>query len=148
MSSFGPHLAAGATIGFIGIGCSTLMLTSPSMSSVLAPLVTGIMGALTPDMDIKSKSSKVMYLIFLSVAIYFIYQSKTELALLTLIYSIVPQLFSHRGFIHSIIFAVISTAILYYTFAYILAFSSMVAIISSATYLAGFFSHKILDLDI
>ena len=145
MSSFGPHFAAGATIGFIGVGFSALTTTSPTFSMMAAPLVTGVMGALTPDMDIKSKSSKIMYLIFLSIAGYFIYNGKIELALLTLFYSIIPQLFSHRGFIHSLIFDLISTALLYYTLIYLLSLDLTTTVICCSTYFFGFISHKIMD---
>ena len=52
MSSFVPHFAFGATIGVIAAGASIPLVDSPTVATIVTPLITGIMGALTPDMDV------------------------------------------------------------------------------------------------
>lgn len=114
MSSFALHFTAGAIVGAVGTGVSLGIVNVSNVLTVSLPLICGVMGALTPDMDIKSKSSMVMYLIFLSISCYFFFTERVDLAFLTLVYSIIPQFFVHRGFIHSFIFGVISAIGLYF----------------------------------
>ena len=145
MSSFVPHFSVGATIGVIAAGASIPLVDNPTAVTIVTPLVTGIMGALTPDMDIKSKSSQIMYLIFLSISIYFFLTDRVDLAFLTLVYSIIPQFFGHRGFIHSFVFGVISAVGLYFALTELMLFQNVPALIASVSYLIGFLSHKLLD---
>lgn len=145
MSSFVPHFAFGATIGVIAAGASIPLVDTPTVTTIVTPLITGIMGALTPDMDIKSKSSQIMYLIFLSISIYFFLTDRVDLAFLTLLYSIIPQFFGHRGFIHSFIFGVISAVGLYFVLTELMLFQNESALIASVSYLTGFLLHKLLD---
>lgn len=145
MSDFGPHFAAGSTIGFVGVGISILMTTEHSMVSVLAPLVAGIAGALNPDMDIKSKSSTVMYFLFLCLGAYLMFIGNYYMAFAIMVYSIIPQFCKHRGFIHSFIFGLIATGVLYLISIYLFNFTTILTAIVCGTYFAGFLSHKILD---
>ena len=147
MSSFVPHFTAGAIVGSIGAGVSLGMVNDSNVLTVSLPLFCGVMGALTPDMDIKSKSSMVMYLIFLSISCYFFFKERVDLAFLTLVYSIIPQFFGHRGFIHSFIFGVISAIGLYFALTGLLNIISLPAMIASITYFVGFLSHKALDCE-
>lgn len=146
MSSFVPHFTAGAIVGSIGAGVSLGMVNDSNVLTVSLPLICGVMGALTPDMDIKSKSSMVMYLFFLSISCYFFFKERVDLAFLTLVYSIIPQFFGHRGFIHSFIFGVISSIGLYFALTGLLNIISLPAMIASITYFVGFLSHKALDV--
>lgn len=145
MSSFGPHITAGACCGVIGAGLSFAFTKDPSISLCCIPIAAGIVGALTPDMDIKSKSSQCMYILFAGLALYLWYINRTDLALITLAYSIIPQFFKHRGFIHSIIFGVASSALLYYIFNQMVGLVPDITLGISLTYLLGFVSHIILD---
>lgn len=146
MSSFAPHFAAGAITGAIGAGVSLGIVNESNALTVSLPLICGVMGALTPDMDIKSKSSMIMYLIFLSISCYFFFTGRVDLAFLTLVYSIIPQFFGHRGFIHSFVFGVISAIGLYFALTGLLNVIALPAMIASITYFIGFLSHKALDV--
>lgn len=146
MSSFAPHFTAGAIVGAVGAGVSLGMVNDSNALTVSLPLICGVMGALTPDMDIKSKSSMVMYLIFLSISCYFFFTERVDLAFLTLMYSIIPQFFGHRGFIHSFVFGVISAIGLYFTLIVLLNVIALPAMIASITYFVGFLTHKALDV--
>ena len=146
MSSFAPHFTAGAIVGAVGAGVSLGMVNDSNALTVSLPLICGVMGALTPDMDIKSKSSMVMYLIFLSISCYFFFTERVDLAFLTLVYSIIPQFFVHRGFIHSFVFGSISAIGLYFALTVLLNVIAIPAIIASITYFVGFLSHKALDV--
>ena len=146
MSSFVPHFTAGAIVGSIGAGVSLGIVNDSNALTVSLPLICGVMGALTPDMDIKSKSSMVMYLIFLSISCYFFFTERVDLAFLTLVYSILPQFFGHRGFIHSFVFCAISSIGLYFALTTLLNVMALPAMIVSITYFVGFLSHKALDV--
>ena len=136
MSSFIPHFIAGVSVGVISTGIFGIY-QYPDFSYVTAlPLLTGICGALTPDMDIKSKSSMLMYLVYTVIALWLFYTGEVFYAFLLLLYSIIPQFFSHRGFIHSGI-----VAIAYYSAS--LSFEACLAI--SLSYFFGFLSHILLD---
>ena len=145
MSSFGPHFLAGTVIGGMGSIATCCLATNFNWLCCL-PMAAGVAGALTPDMDIKSKSSMVMYLIFLSISCYFFFTERVDLAFLTLVYSIIPQFFGHRGFIHSFIFGVISAIGLYFALTVLLNVIALPAMIASITYFVGFLSHKALDV--
>ena len=108
MSSFGPHLIAGIATGTVGTIATACLATNLNWMCAL-PLVAGVSGALTPDMDIKSKSSMFMYLLFTVTAVTLFLAGFTGWAFLLLLYSIIPQFFGHRGFIHSFVFGLIST---------------------------------------
>lgn len=146
MSSFAPHFTAGAIVGSVGAGVSLGIVNDSNALTVSLPLICGVMGALSPDMDIKSKSSMVMYLIFLSISCYFFFTERVDLAFLTLVYSIIPQFFGHRGFIHSFVFGVISAIGLYFALTVLLNVIALPAMIASITYFVGFLSHKALDV--
>lgn len=145
MSSFVPHFIAGVSVGVISTGIFGIY-QYPDFSYITAlPLLTGICGALTPDMDIKSKSSMLMYLVYTVIALWLFYTGEVFYAFLLLLYSIIPQFFSHRGFIHSGIFGLLSGsgifAIAYYSAE--LSFEACLAI--SLSYFFGFLSHILLD---
>ena len=144
MSSFVPHFTAGAIVGAVGAGVSLGMVNDSNALTVSLPLICGVMGALTPDMDIKSKSSMVMYLIFLSISCYFFFTERVDLAFLTLVYSIIPQFFGHRGFIHSFVFGAISSIGLYFALTGLLNVIALPAMIASITYFVGLLLNQVL----
>lgn len=146
MSSFGPHLAAGLVVGAISTSvCYTY--ANQLIDSYLylgLPLLAGVTGALTPDMDIKSKSSQCMYILYAGLALYLYYINRVDLAFFTLLYSIIPQFFGHRKFIHSFIFCLISSIGLYFIGSYITD-NIIFNLIFASTYMMGFISHILLD---
>lgn len=146
MSSFVPHAVAGVISGLIGT--STIFATKCPIDydvCYVLPLIAGFSGALTPDMDIKSKSSQCMYLLYTALALYLYCIDRVDLAFYTLLYSIIPQFFGHRGFIHSFIFGIISSVFLWY-----ICYNNTVnnfefSLIFAGTYFLGFVTHIMLD---
>ena len=145
MSSFGPHVASGIITGVMGIfGIFATNCQVEYMPLYALPFICGVTGALTPDMDIKSKSSQCMYILYTGFALYLYYIDKLDLAFYTLLYAIIPQFFGHRGFIHSFIFGLLS-AIGLFIICYYNTSNTLFSLISSGTYLIGFIMHLALD---
>ncbi|MBQ2653608.1 MAG: metal-dependent hydrolase [Methanobrevibacter sp.] len=144
MSSFEPHLIAGLTVGTIATGIFSVDQYPDWNATLMLPFLGGLCGALTPDMDIKSHSSMFMYLLYAIGATYLFFSGEPFWGFLLLLYSIIPQFFSHRGFIHSGVFGIISSlgifAASYYNF------NNLSLCITIATgYFFGFLSHILLD---
>lgn len=144
MSSFGPHLIAGITVGTIVSGILSIHQYPDWTALTMLPFIGGVCGALTPDMDIKSHSSMFMYLLYVIGAVYLFFTGEPFWGFMLLLYSIIPQFFSHRGFIHSGIFGIISSigifAATYYNFNN---FALCLAI--ACGYFFGFLTHILLD---
>ncbi len=70
MSSFGPHLIAGITVGTFASGILSIHQYPDCTALTMLPFIGGVCGALTPDMDIKSHSSMFMYLLYVIGAVY------------------------------------------------------------------------------
>lgn len=145
MSSFGPHLASGIIIGAIATAVPLFIDCNVAPVYLYGlPLLTGISGALTPDMDIKSKSSQLMYLLYLIFALSLYWIGRIELGFLVLVYAILPQFCKHRGFIHSVLFGFVSGFCLFLILKYN-SLDNTFSIICASSYLTGFFTHLILD---
>lgn len=144
MSSFGPHLIAGITVSTIASGILSIHQYPDWTALTMLPFIGGVCGTLTPDMDIKSHSSMFMYLLYVIGAVYLFFTGEPFWGFMLLLYSIIPQFFSHRGFIHSGIFGIISSigifAATYYNFNN---FALCLAIASG--YFFGFLTHILLD---
>ena len=144
MSSFGPHLIAGITVGTIASGILSIHQYPDWTALTMLPFIGGVCGALTPDMDIKSHSSMFMYLLYVIGAIYLFFTGEPFWGFMLLLYSIIPQFFSHRGFIHSGIFGIISSiGIFAATYCNFNDFVLCIAI--ACGYFFGFLSHILLD---
>jgi membrane-bound metal-dependent hydrolase YbcI (DUF457 family) len=143
MSSFGPHLMAGTVIGLVGTTASAVI--SPELDSTCGLVfVAGVAGALTPDMDIKSKSSMFMYSLYVITSSILFITGNPNAAFLLLLYSLIPQFFGHRGFIHSTLFGIISSILLFI----ICLYNNLDLAISGGivgSYFFGFLSHLLLD---
>lgn len=144
MSDFAGHFVSGIAVGAIA-GLTTVFVcdTIPFYQYTL-PVLGGIIGALTPDMDIKSKSSQILYALFTIAAIYLFYIGRVDYAFYTMLYAIIPQFFKHRGFAHSIIFGLISAAGIFGIMIYNIN-NEILGILVAASYFIGFLTHLILD---
>lgn len=108
-------------------------------------IVTALLGALFPDIDVKSKVQKMLYavLALVVIALYCI-QYYRQAALLAAI-SFLPLIVNHRALFHSFWF------ILFFTIAVLLLaifwfpFYRITFVMSAVFFLAGVFSHLILD---
>ena len=109
--------------------------------------------SLFPDTDIKSISSKVIYLLGIAFAAYLWYIGKIPLLIITVVMLLVPQVCKHRGFTHTILgallFSLTWSFILSHLSVYSPAYFSIMGVdfnqITVAA-LCGFFTHFILDM--
>ena len=145
MSSFGPHLVAGVSVGLVSTGILGIHQYPDFSALTLLPFVGGVCGALTPDMDIKSRSSVLMYMLYAVGSVYlFFFAGEPFWGFLLLLYSVVPQFFSHRGFIHSGLFGLVS-ALGVFAALYCNSSDFGLCLAVSGGYCAGFLSHVLLD---
>ena len=159
MSSGKVHQSAGVIAGIVAVVVSYLFLNYyPSVPERIPtyPLNSiwfywpfcipiSMLYSLLPDMDIKSKGSKLFYLIILGISGYLVYMKELQTAVILLVCSLVPQLFAHRKFTHSVWFAVIFPAPVYLIFQHF-NLSNEYFIIFYISALAGYFSHILLDI--
>lgn len=99
MSNFKGHNIAGTIAATVSGGVGYLTFPLPM---ALAGALATYLFALFPDLDTKSTPSKVFYggILLLLGVLYFqgLYQQATKVAIV----AIVPQILTHRGFLHSI----------------------------------------------
>ena len=69
-----------------------------------------VLGAMAPDIDIKSKSQRVVYAILIIIDLILILAEYYRGAAILGLFSIVPNVLKHRGWIHSLIAAIILPA--------------------------------------
>ena len=110
MANFNGHITGGIITSTISIG-SMFYYTNNYITSIYAGLITLIF-SLYPDMDIHSKSNRYLSLISLITVIILHYYFKLDnIAWVIAILTIIPSIFKHRGFAHSLIFMVILTSL-------------------------------------
>lgn len=85
-----------AILGLIGGTVLTVFMPT------LYTLPITFLGSIFPDIDIKSKSSRILYLLIFLSSIGLYFYGQISIAFILLAFSILPQLTSHRGFFHSI----------------------------------------------
>jgi membrane-bound metal-dependent hydrolase YbcI (DUF457 family) len=143
----------------IGGIISTLLLGGASfyygapLITVLIMMGTCFIFSLFPDTDIKSKSSKIVYISGLLFSLVLWYIGSIYLLITMIIMLTIPQICNHRGFTHSIIGALlfslawtfIITSLGYPTEVYAeIGYVTVTQVTLAA--LCGFFTHFILDL--
>lgn len=92
----------------IGIIAGTALTPFLGLFAVPATFI----GSIYPDIDIKSKSSRILYLLFFVVAGVLWFLNYTSISLAVLVFSLLPQLTSHRGFFHSITASILISAVI------------------------------------
>ena len=105
MANYQKHLFGG-TIAF-GVVCYFLRAYNPPLLTLLEWGLCSLMGALFPDVDIKSKGQKYFYTILFVTFILLVGQRKFFLVSCMSIIAIVPLLTRHRGLFHNIFFVVL-----------------------------------------
>lgn len=144
MSDFAPHAAVGAVTGIsiAGIGA---MLTNLSWETSLMCGVASFLGALSPDMDVKSHSSRICYALVLIGSIALFCTGNVLLGFLVMAYSILPQLFTHRGAGHTLIYGAITSLFLVFLLRMMLDFGSTESWAIGGSFLVGFLTHLLMD---
>lgn len=157
MSSGNTHKNAGILSGILAIIASAYIINYanfpnypqhnpkniPPLHFILA-IPIAMIYSLLPDMDIKSKGSKIFFTIILIITTYLAYIQEYKIALTIFTLSLIPQLFPHRKFTHSTIFAILFPIPVYYIFSHFnIQIEYFIMFYISA--LLGYLSHIILD---
>lgn len=143
MSNFSGHAIGGLTTATIATTVTFFVATHSPL--VLATcFVSTFLFSLFPDIDIKSTSSKIFYLFFAILSLYFFIHGVYKYSAVVGLISMIPQFFSHRGLFHSIFLAPIVCAWPFVFGSYIgLASTSFVVVWIAG--MIGFYTHLFLD---
>lgn len=149
MSNGNVHLAVGAISGIAAIPVSSQILPllntgNVSSATYMMCIPVAALYSLLPDIDIKSKGSKLFFLLILGICGYLVMQGNYKIACLVFALSLIPQLFAHRKFTHSIFFAVIFPMPVYYIFKHF-QIGDQFFLLFYISALFGYVSHLIMD---
>lgn len=104
MANYRQHLFGGV-IAF-GAVCFFMRAYNPPLLTLAEWFLCALMGALFPDVDIKSKGQKYFYTILLISFIVLVGQRKLFLVSCMSIIALVPLLTRHRGLFHNVFFVI------------------------------------------
>ncbi|MFA5998952.1 MAG: metal-dependent hydrolase [Candidatus Babeliales bacterium] len=102
MPSYRVHLVGGL-LTYLGI-LHVIKHVEPSIHTIFQGLVFCLLGALFPDIDVKSKGQKVFYTLLLFFLIYLVAVQRYCLFVTVSFLGIIPILVRHRGIFHHIWF--------------------------------------------
>jgi len=102
MPSYRVHLVGGLVTYLIIL--QMMKQSEPSLMTILFGLLFCLLGALFPDIDVKSKGQKVFYSLLLGVLIMLLYKQQYCLFAVMSLLGIIPILVKHRGIFHHIWF--------------------------------------------
>src|SRR3990167_8617129 len=102
MPSYRVHLVGGF-LTYVGV-LQLMKSTEPTIATVMQGLVFCLLGALFPDIDVKSKGQKVFYSLLLLLLFYLIIHQKYCMFVVMSFLGIIPILVRHRGIFHHIWF--------------------------------------------
>ena len=148
--NFIEHKIGGITASLIMGGIS--LFSGVPLNLIIIMMVSCFIFSLFPDTDIKSISSKLIYLLGILFAVYLWYIGQIGLLIVMIAMLFIPQVCKHRGFTHSIVGALIFSM----AWAFILknlglstgTFFSVLGLDFSMVVVAamcGFFTHFLLD---
>lgn len=143
MPGYRGHLMGGTAVYLVILHC--IQSYNPSFSYALQGLFFCLIGALFPDVDIKSKGQKLFYIFVLAALVVFLWYNRLDLFIALSLLSVVPLLVRHRGIFHKVwflIFLSISTALMIGS--YHSDYSSW-AMHNALFFLAGALSHVFFD---
>lgn len=144
MPNFATHATAGAMVGVLGAGVTYVIGEFGPAVSVMVG-VAGFIGSLSPDMDIKSTSSRICYLLVLLGAIYLAWVGNVTMGLLLVSYAVVPQLFTHRGAFHTVLFGLLTSGLLAFLLYVSAVLEASESIVVGVGFLAGYLTHLVMD---
>ena len=102
MPGYRGHLVGGGVTYFILL--YFLSGYNPDLSIVAQGVLFGLVGALFPDIDIKSMGQKYFYIFLIALLIFCLLHEKYPWFIALTFLSIVPLLVRHRGIFHSLLF--------------------------------------------
>ena len=143
MPGFAVHSSVCACVG-TAFGVAAYHSFGCSMNLSVAVGTTAWLFSLFPDIDIKSKSSKIFYTIFLAAMIASFAYGKYAMGNIIGMIACLPQLVNHRGIFHKPLMGVFLGAV-----PVVYGFSTGVhaadSLYISAAVIAGYFTHLVLD---
>lgn len=104
MANYRQHLFGGLVA--FGAVCYFVRAYNPPLLTLAEWCLCALMGALFPDVDIKSKGQKYFYTILLITFIVLVGQKKLFLVSCMSIIALVPLLTRHRGLFHNVFFVI------------------------------------------
>ncbi len=102
MPSYRVHLIGGL-VTYLGI-LQLIKYSEPTIHTIIQGLIFCLLGALFPDIDVKSKGQKVFYTLLLFFLIYLVVVQNYCLFVSVSFLGVVPILVRHRGVFHHIWF--------------------------------------------
>lgn len=107
MPGYKTHLAGGL-VTFAGALSALHKLTNVQISffAALSWFFLCILGALFPDIDVKSKGQSFMYPIILFVLLFLLYKNQILAFSILSVASLLPLVVNHRGLFHNAIFLI------------------------------------------
>jgi membrane-bound metal-dependent hydrolase YbcI (DUF457 family) len=108
-------------------------------------LIFTLLGALFPDVDIKSKGRTIFYKILLCIAGFLLYKQRIYSVAWVGILGILPLFLKHRGLSHSLLFlALVSVSAIFISMIYLPSCAEIIAW-DAFFFFAGAVSHIVLD---
>ena len=107
MPSYKVHLVGGFVTYVLILHC--IFSSEPTIATILQGLVFCLLGALFPDIDVKSKGQKVFYSLLLILLLYLLYHEKYCMFIVMSFLAIIPILVRHRGIFHHLWFLMAMT---------------------------------------
>lgn len=113
MPNYRGHLIGGTAVYLVAL--HFVQGYNPSLSYAIQGFFFCLIGALFPDVDIKSKGQKLFYYFVLVALCFFLWYKRMDLFIALSLLSVIPLLVRHRGLFHRVwflIFLSTSTALL------------------------------------
>lgn len=143
MPGFKAHIVGGTMTYVI------ILQSVPSLQLSTYGIVSGfvfcIIGALFPDIDIKSKGQKLFYSLTLLILCIFLWYERFDLFIGLSLLATVPLLVKHRGLFHQLWFLIFISITTGLVVGSIRSDFSVWAMENSLFFLAGAISHIVLD---
>jgi hypothetical protein len=144
MPGYQGHIVGGAAT-FCGVALLVSKTYPPTPITALQWFLLTIVGALFPDVDIKSKGQGIFYRIIVLCLILLYLQKNWHLFAATSFLAMIPLLVRHRGLFHELWFVVVVPfALAYFTMQSFPACKTML-LLDAVFFAAGAVSHIILD---
>ena len=144
MPGYRGHIVGGATTF-----CVVILLVSksypPTLITALQWFLLTIVGALFPDVDIKSKGQGIFYRVILLCLILLYLQKNWQLFAATSFLAMIPVLVRHRGLFHNLWFVIFVPFALAYFMIESFPQHKTILLLDALFFAAGAISHIILD---
>lgn len=148
MSNFNGHFTGGliatAVTTVVAVTCASKFNLSMQVSNLAFVAGSTLFFSLFPDIDIKSKPSKMFYSAFFVLLCYLYITKQFQTATILSMLAVTPQMTKHRGIFHHKL-----TALMIPGYVFILSsqhyITSTTALFAYVAGVAGYYTHLLLD---